>query len=84
MKKASKELQLLKKLGRKNKELERQKRFLQTINDFSGLLIGKRNLNEIAWIITEELISKAQHASSDDSGETQAPIDSTLAEPSSV
>lgn len=33
---------------------------------------------------TEELISKAQHASSDDSGETPATIDSTLAEPSSV
>lgn len=33
---------------------------------------------------TEELISKAQRAASDDSAVTQAPVDPALAEPSSV
>lgn len=51
-----------KSLGLANEELEvqldRNKQFLQSINDFSGYLVGKNNLTEIASIITEKLISK--------------------------
>ncbi|MEQ6120258.1 ATP-binding protein [Reichenbachiella sp. MALMAid0571] len=39
-------------------QLERNKQFIQAINDFSGYLVGKSNLQEIASIITEKLISK--------------------------
>lgn len=39
-------------------QLDRNKQFLQAINDFTGELLGKTNLNEIAGIITERLISK--------------------------
>ncbi|MFT7159347.1 MAG: PAS domain S-box-containing protein [Bacteroidia bacterium] len=39
-------------------QLERNKQFIQSINDFSGYLVGKSNLSEIASILTEKLISK--------------------------
>ncbi len=39
-------------------QLERNKQFLQSINEFSGYLIGKSNLNEIAWTLSEKLILK--------------------------
>lgn len=39
-------------------QLEQNRQFLQSINDFSGYLVGKNDLQEIASIITERLISK--------------------------
>ena len=51
-----------KSLGLVNEELaiqlDRNKQFLQSINDFSGYLVGKSNLIEIASIIIDKLISK--------------------------
>jgi PAS domain S-box-containing protein len=39
-------------------QLEQNKQFLQSINDFSSYLVGKKDLTEISSIITKKLISR--------------------------
>ena len=50
--------ELLRILKRKNEELKKREAFLKSINHFSASLLGKTDLREIAWIITQRLISQ--------------------------
>jgi putative methionine-R-sulfoxide reductase with GAF domain len=49
---------LLLQLEKRNDELATQRMFLQSVFEFASDLLGKTNIEEIAWLVTQKLISK--------------------------
>ncbi|MEM7551856.1 MAG: PAS domain S-box protein, partial [Bacteroidota bacterium] len=47
----------LEELEEKNRMLLKKQLFLESVNRFASSVLGKNNLRDIAWVITEELIS---------------------------